>query len=109
MRITIAILFVLALLLPGGANGVMLGTPANPIYDKVFSLREEFPNAVVTSWCRSQEYNREVGGVEGSRHITCMAVDMIVPDSEASLLVRRARELGFWVLVESDHIHLEYR
>ena len=109
VKTTIAILFALALLLPGGASSVMLGTPSNPIYDKVISLREEFPSAVLTSWCRSREYNRRVGGVEGSRHIACMAVDIVVPDSEVRQLVLSAEALGFWVLVEKDHVHLEYR
>ncbi len=110
MRITTALLIAFALLLPGKFGwAVMLGTPSNPIYDKVLSLREEFPNAVLTSWCRSIAYNRAVGGVEGSRHISCMAVDMVVSEKKEKRFVERARSLGFHVLVEADHVHLEYR
>ncbi len=103
-------LLVFALLLSGvKSEAVMLGTPNNPIYDKVLSLREDFPNAILTSWCRSREYNRRVGGVEGSRHISCMAVDMVVPQEKTKRFVERATSLGFKVLVEADHIHLEHR
>ena len=109
IKTTITLLLFLALLVPSQTLAVMLGTEANPIYDKVLSLREEFPNAVLTSWCRSREYNRAVGGVEGSRHIFCMAVDMVVPEEKTKRFVERAKSLGFKVLVEADHIHLEQR
>ena len=114
MKTTIAIFFGLLMVLTllvryDPCLAVMYGTSANPIYAKITSLREEFPNAVLTSWCRSVEYNRAVGGVEGSRHISCMAVDMVVPEEKEKRFVERARSLGFHVLIESDHVHLEYR
>ena len=110
MVMVLAILALMFVLIIGGkSEAVMIGTPTNPIYDKVFSLLEGVPGAVLTSWCRSKEYNRSVGGVEGSRHIACMAVDVVVPQDQTKGFIARAESLGFKVLVEADHIHLEYR
>jgi len=107
MKVLFTLLFVLVSFTLSSA--VMYGTPTNPIYAKVTSLQESFPDAAITSWCRSKKYNRSVGGVEGSRHITCMAVDMVVPNSQVEAFVEMGKLLGFRVLIESDHIHLEER
>jgi hypothetical protein len=79
---------------------------------------EEFAAAVVaychgtqgsvTSWCRSIEHNRVVGGVHNSPHLAGLGAD-IVYDAGADPHPRAhlASVLRLWRLVEGDHDHLQ--
>jgi len=65
-------------------------------------------NFRVTSWWRSPLGNRRVGGHPQSYHLVGMGLDL-VPDSEvdkATIKVHGPR-LGFQVLDEGNHLHLE--
>ena len=61
-----------------------------------------------TSGFRTEKRNAIVGGAPNSRHMEALARD-IVPDDPGltDLICQSARRLGLWVLVESDHIHLQ--
>lgn len=72
----------------------------------------------ITSWGRSPFGNAEVGGVRYSYHQLMMGVDWTWSDEELEAttiagyngrqrLVVMARRLGFRVLDEGSHIHLE--
>lgn len=65
-------------------------------------------SASVTSWGRSEQHNREVGGVPYSAHRFWLAVD-VVYTTLAPDVVRKelARRLGLRCLIESDHDHLQ--
>ncbi len=61
-----------------------------------------------TSVFRTDMRNTAVGGAPNSRHKEGLARD-IVPDDlrQTDEVCQAARRLGLWVLVESDHIHLQ--
>lgn len=60
--------------------------------------------ATPTSWWRSVDRQRDVGGGIPSQHLVGLAVD-VVPDSSA---VRDAfRRRGFVVVSEGDHAHVQ--
>ena len=70
-----------------------------------------FPGSV-TSWFRSHDRNRVVGGGRASWHLAGLAVDIVLDDmSSASreLCVVRAKRIGLDAFDETDHIHLEVR
>jgi hypothetical protein len=58
----------------------------------------------VTSWWRNPLHNAEVGGVKKSFHLIGLAWD-VVPVSAAN--IQKAQDLGFHVLIEDDHLHLQ--
>ena len=61
-----------------------------------------------TSGFRTDMRNLLVGGAPDSRHKEALAKD-IVPDDQKRTheIEHAARKLGLWVLVESDHIHVQ--
>ncbi len=61
-----------------------------------------------TSGFRTDMRNTAVGGADDSRHKEALAKD-IVPDDvrQTHEIKHAAQKLGLWVLVESDHIHLQ--
>ncbi|MDP3940549.1 MAG: D-Ala-D-Ala carboxypeptidase family metallohydrolase [Deltaproteobacteria bacterium] len=65
-------------------------------------------NGTVTSWGRNAGDNKAVDGVPNSRHLYDLAAD-VVPGAGFTAERRRryGHSLGLWVLVESDHDHLE--
>jgi len=74
----------------------------------VLFLAELYPFSV-TSWGRTVERNKAVGGARRSRHIDFAAVDFVL-DAGAShrdALIAMARKLGCRVIPENDHIHIE--
>ena len=61
-----------------------------------------------TSGFRTDMRNLQVGGAPNSRHKVGLGRD-IVPDDprRTDEVVHAAEKLGLWVLVESDHIHVQ--
>lgn len=62
----------------------------------------------VTSWIRTPEHNRAVGGVETSPHIFGLGADVVydaVPELAAAQAFAAA--LGLHVVREHDHDHLQ--
>ena len=79
--------------------------------EKCGLLLSVFPGSV-TSWFRSHDRNRAVGGGGASWHLAGLAVDIVLDDmSSASreLCVVRAKRIGLEAFDETDHIHLEVR
>lgn len=73
-------------------------------------LKSAAPGAVITSNKRSAKHNAEVGGVPNSDHLTGEAADFRPAKGEtmAQLAARlRSAHVGE-VVVESDHVHVEW-
>lgn len=62
----------------------------------------------VSSWWRSVERNRRVGGHPNSQHLVALAVDLVVPEGQLSLFQNQLRQLGLHFLIEADHVHVQY-
>ena len=62
----------------------------------------------VTSWLRSSERNKAVGGSRDSNHMTALAVDVVLDGGEDIISFKlTANKLGLKALDEGDHIHLD--
>lgn len=62
----------------------------------------------VTSWIRSKEHNRKIGGDPRTFHLSGMAADVVLDSpSGNSSFIRDARLLGLQAIDEGDHIHVE--
>ncbi len=61
-----------------------------------------------TSGFRTEKRNKAEKGADDSRHLEGLARD-IVPDDRTKdhEISHAAKRLGLWVLIESDHIHLQ--
>jgi len=91
---------------PGGQ-----GAPSSPIGPQIESTVSSFvPGVTVTSRQRSAAHNAEVGGVSDSYHISDNARDFVPPKGmsmSALASAVRAKMLGFDVINEGDHVHVE--
>jgi len=58
----------------------------------------------VTSWWRSPERNREVGGSDVSQHLLGVAFDVL---PRTSRVYQGLRSAGFQVIDEGDHLHVQ--
>lgn len=78
----------------------------------VFSWRQSGSpgNVIVSSFARTPERNRDVGGKRGSQHLIGTAVDLVnlVGGSMVlSNLAANAKLVGLVAVPESDHLHLQ--
>lgn len=65
--------------------------------------------ATISSTYRSRKHNAKVGGVAKSWHTVGLALDVtdfFNPESR-ELFIWRVRQMGFQVVEESDHVHVE--
>lgn len=64
----------------------------------------------VTSWVRSFDHNRDVGGNDNSLHLWGLAVD-VVPDNWDNIdeILRDIKSVGLHYLVHKGHIHIQSR
>jgi len=65
------------------------------------------PEAVFTSWYRDPINNQRVGGARNSQHLLAWAADAVVPPPSANRFIQIAEGIGFTVVVEVDHIHIQ--
>jgi len=68
---------------------------------------ELFPDAVPTSWFRSEADNLRVGGAPFSQHLLAWAVDWDLPRDQHRDLVLLAMQLGMVAVDEGDHVHVQ--
>lgn len=68
-----------------------------------------FFQASMTSGYRTKARNQIVGGADNSKHLNGYAFD-IVPDhpSDSEGIALHARSMGFDVVNEGDHVHIEF-
>jgi len=70
-------------------------------------LATEFPGSQYTSWYRDPVNNRRVGGNPRSQHLLAFAADVVPPPEVRFAFASRAQQLGFVVVDEGDHLHLQ--
>lgn len=66
-----------------------------------------FPEAVPTSWYRSEAQNLAVGGSPYSQHRLAWAADWALPPGQNRHMVNLALELGMVGVDEGDHVHVQ--
>ena len=66
-------------------------------------------NASVTSWFRTADHNKAVGGVERSPHLTGLGVDVVydADTEDPKTRVLTGFILGLKVISENDHDHIQ--
>lgn len=75
--------------------------------DLILDLRNEFVFSI-TSWIRSPQRNKTVGGMSNSQHMDGLAVDLVLDDkTKAPALIEKATAMGLKAIDEKDHIHIE--
>ena len=72
---------------------------------RVRTLLGQHPGSV-TSWIRSPARNKAVGGAKNSKHLTGLAVDVVL-DNPNEGLAQICKTLHLRCLDEGDHVHVE--
>ena len=64
----------------------------------------------VTSWWRTEEHNREVGGLPNSKHLTGDAIDVTWLETQPYLdgLTRMSAHYAVRMVREEDHDHFQF-
>ena len=89
--------------------------PAIKLIDILSWLRKEEVTApvLVNSWYRDPDYNKAIGGVITSMHITCGAADVVkigyTPDQVADVLERHPESHLFGIGRYSTFTHIDIR
>ncbi len=66
----------------------------------------------VTSACRCEQHNKNVGGVKNSYHMQGMAADIYVSDMELEDLAKAAESVGFngiGIYIRQKFVHVDIR
>lgn len=62
----------------------------------------------ITSWHRTEQRNRDKGGLVNSFHLEGLAADLLPDDlGERERIAYAARNLGLDASIEGDHVHVE--
>lgn len=78
----------------------------------ILPLKERFPNLFITSWYRSVEVNKEVGGVANSSHLTAQGIDVsAIPEIPVITLFKWIKRniKPDYVKMYKTHIHITKR
>jgi len=59
----------------------------------------------ITSWYRSPQFNRQIGGEPDSQHLFALAMDIAGPQLVFSMF--QARRMGLVAVMERDHLHVQ--
>lgn len=85
-------------------------------YLRIKYLNDLFPEAVATSFHRTTDKNRSVGGVSDSLHLDGLAIDEDIPGADLASLEQFAhvgQELGLAALVyftaEKSYVHFQFK
>lgn len=74
--------------------------------DKIRLLAILFPLSV-TSWLRSRKHNAQVGGAANSQHLSGLAMDIVLDDTnQTAEFLTWAQRQGLQTIMEGDHIHV---
>ncbi len=76
----------------------------------MYYLNQRFAGMSVTSWGRSPDHNKAVGGRPDSQHVLWTAADVVWDPGtrpELSVLREEAAKAGLEVDREADHDHIE--
>ena len=65
------------------------------------------PSISVSSWWRSPQVNRAVGGLQDSQHLLGLALDLVVADRDVDELVNALADVGLVAVVEPTHVHTQ--
>jgi len=76
-------------------------------YWRAVRLFFQFPGLQLTSWFRTPETNRDVGGDPESQHLFGLAWDVTAPPQLLGAIARAGRGLGITAVEERDHVHLQ--
>lgn len=68
---------------------------------------QPFDGVRLTSWWRTPEHNRAVGGHPESQHLVGLAFDLVAPPLAMHRIAQRARDVGLVAVNEGDHVHLQ--
>jgi hypothetical protein len=78
----------------------------------VIQVCEQYSGSV-TSWHRSREHNRRVGGASNSQHLGWRAVDIVLEDWTCKrVVIEKLEGWGLFVLDEvtkKNHLHVDDR
>ena len=92
----------------GGGGGGKGGSMSASDHKLNFSsLSKAFPGVKLTSQWRTPKRNAEVGGVPNSQHVIGTAGDFVVPAQHKPAFIEQASALGYEVIDEGDHVHVE--
>jgi Peptidase M15 len=76
--------------------------------DTVFVLSTDFKFSI-TSWGRTVDHNKAVGGVANSRHVEFLAVDCVLDDpTQKDAFMEAAVKAELQALDDKDHVHLQW-
>lgn len=67
----------------------------------------QWEGVTLTSWWRSVDHNREVGGADSSQHLIGLAFDFAVPAQHKWSVQGFLRHANWTVLDEGDHLHAQ--
>ena len=74
--------------------------------DFIRSVLRVMPDDVrFTSWYRTPNFNRDVGGDPVSQHLLGLALDLRVDDPHR--IRGRINDVGLHAIIESDHLHVQ--
>jgi hypothetical protein len=91
---------------PDSGVPVQAGAMLDPTKDYP-QLASAFPGTQVSSLLRSPQHNAEVGGVPNSQHMRGTAGDFVIPKPEQAAFIAKAKAMGYEVIPEGDHVHVE--
>jgi len=75
--------------------------------ETILILRIRWPFSV-TSWGRTVQRNKDVGGVEDSHHIRWLGLDVVFDDGKKNVTFEKdCDRMGIRAIWEGDHYHLQ--